>query len=90
MSERGRSRGKKPEVRRAQHRGREIVMRESDEGVELHIEGVEIPVARVESTGRYHSYMLTYQEFDSLEELARTAIDHLPMMRPGGREQSQQ
>ncbi|MGA7670775.1 MAG: hypothetical protein WBW04_10170 [Nitrolancea sp.] len=88
MSERGRSRGKKPEERRAQYRDREILMRESEEGIELRVDGVDIPVARVESTGRYHSYVLTYQEFDSLEELARTAIDHLPMMRREGRGQS--
>lgn len=70
--------------KREAYKSREILIEtaETDENqVRLSIDGKQIDVVRDENSGKYATYTLPYQEYSSIEDLAKDVIDYLPSFR---------
>jgi hypothetical protein len=70
--------------KREAYKSREILIEtaETDENqVRLSIDEKQIDVVRDENSGKYTTYILPYQEYSSIEDLAKDVIDYLPSFR---------
>ncbi|MFF7994746.1 hypothetical protein ACFZDG_33865 [Kitasatospora xanthocidica] len=66
-----------------QHRGRTIVVAGKDqEKPRLLIDGQEVEHVHRPKTGRYATALLPYTEYDSLAELGKAVVDHVPHFQP--------
>jgi hypothetical protein len=74
------------ENRKIEHGGHVVAItdRKTDPSPKVVIDQMEIPVRREEGGG-YSTEMMMFQTFPTLEELARTVIDHSPVFLALGR-----
>lgn len=66
-----------PEERQS-YKNREILIKTDDGEPQLLISGKQIDVARDAASGRYSTYYLPYEDYETIEELAIDVIDYVP------------
>ncbi|MBW4491682.1 MAG: hypothetical protein KME26_00940 [Oscillatoria princeps RMCB-10] len=69
-----------PEERRT-YKNREILIKTDDSEPQLLISGKQIDVARDAASGRYSTSYLPYEDYESIEELAKDVIDYVPSFK---------
>ena len=68
------------------YKGRQIIIKTDVKGEQLYIGGKRIDTYLDKASGRYNTSHLPHAEFQSLMDLARNVIDHVPAFKtkPGG------